>query len=65
MRPERVTKRQAQTCYDAIREHITLAPLHGEAVTLPTIDMDTIFGKQKSMTWYAVCDAVNAILQKL
>lgn len=65
MRPERLTKRQAQTCYDEIKTHIKLAPWKGEAVELPPIDMDSIFAGRKSMTWHAVLDAVNVILQKM
>lgn len=59
MRAERITLRQAQSAWDAIQKSITLAPYNGAAVSLPAIDMAGIFNGRKSMTYYAVVEAVK------
>ena len=65
MRPERLTKKQAQTAWDAIERDITLHPWQGERIKLPHIDMEKIFAGRKSMTWRACLRAVRSILDNL
>lgn len=60
MRKERLTLRQAQSAWDAIRKCITLAPFKGKETQLPQIDMGEVFNGRKSMTWHAVVEAVRA-----
>lgn len=56
MRRERITQKQAQGVYDAIKSRITLC---SGKVELPSIDMAEVFNERKSMTWYAVVEAVK------
>lgn len=55
MRRERITQKQAQGVYDAIKSRIKLSG----KVELPPIDMAEVFNERKSMTWYAVVEAVK------
>lgn len=55
MRRERITQKQAQGVYDAIKSRIKLCG----KVELPSIDMAEVFNERKSMTWYAVVEAVK------
>lgn len=64
MRKERITQRAAQSAWDAIRESITLAPLHGSGTPLPAIDLGEIFAGRKSMTARAVVAAIRARLDE-
>jgi hypothetical protein len=59
MRPDRITQKQAQGIWDAIKASITLAPCEGAAFPLPAIDMAAIFNGRKSMTHKAIVSAIR------
>ena len=64
MRKERMTLQQAQEAWNKIEENIRLAPFNDEGISLPHIDMAKIFNGRKSMTWYAITDEVQRIIDE-
>lgn len=63
MRKERMTLQQAQQTWDKIEQKIKLAPFNDEGITLPHIDMAKIFNGRQSMTWHAITDEVQHIIE--
>ena len=62
MRPERITLKQAQARWDKIASSIMLVSKKAEGLTLPSIDMTTIFAGRQSMTASAVAKEVAKII---
>lgn len=63
MRKERMTLPQAQQAWDKIEKNIKLAPFNDEGFNLPHIDMVKIFNGRQSMTWHAITDEVQRIIE--
>ena len=64
MRKERMTLQQAQEAWNKIEENSRLAPFNDEGISLPHIDMAKIFNGRKSMTWHAITDEVQRIINE-
>ena len=64
MRKERMTLQQAQEAWNKIEENIKLAPFNDEGICLPHIDMVKIFNGRKSMTWHAITDEAQRIINE-
>lgn len=64
MRKERMTLQQAQEAWNKIEENIRLAPFNDDGLSLPHIDMTKIFNGRKSMTWHAITDEVQHIINE-
>lgn len=64
MRKERMTLQQAQEAWNKIEENIKLAPFNDEGICLPHIDMAKIFNGRKSMTWHAITDEMQRIINE-
>ncbi len=62
MRKERLTLQQAQANWDKIENHIKLAKFNDDGITLPHIDMAKIFNGRQSMTWHAITEEVQHII---
>lgn len=63
MRPERITLRQAQARWDKIASGIKLVSKKADGLTLPSIDMATIFAGRQSMTADAVAEEVAKFIE--
>ena len=61
MRPERITLKQAQARWDKIASSIMLVSKKTNGLTLPSINMTTIFAGRQSMTASAVAKEVAKI----
>lgn len=64
MRKERLTLKQAQKVWNDIEQNIKLAPFNDEGINLPHIDMAKIFNGRQSMTWHAITDEVQRIIEE-
>ena len=62
MGKERVTQKQAQDVWDAIRWKIRLARFNDEGIELPAIDMAKLFRGRKTATWKDINSQVQDII---
>ena len=62
MGKERVTQKQAQDVWDAIRWKIRLARLNDEGIELPAIEMAKLFRGRKSATLRDINSQVKDII---
>lgn len=63
MKPQRITLKQAQERWNKIASSIVLVSKKAEGLTLPSIDMATIFAGRQSMTANEVADEVAKIIE--
>ena len=63
MRSERITLKQAQSRWNKIASSIKLVSKKADGLTLPSIDMATIFSGRQSMTADAVAKEVANIIE--
>ena len=63
MKPQRITLKQAQERWNKIASSIKLVSKKAEGLTLPSIDMATIFAGRQSMTANEVADEVAKIIE--
>jgi len=63
MRPERITLKQAQARWNKIASSIKLVSKKADGITLPSIDMVSIFAGRHSMTANAVAKEVANIIE--
>lgn len=63
MSKKSMTQQQAQATWDKIRDHIRLAPFNDDGISLPHIDMAKIFNGRQSMSWNAITDEMQRIVE--
>ena len=59
---DKVTQKQAQEIWDAIRNKIRLAKFNDSGIELPAIDMAKLFRGRKSATWQDINSQVQDII---
>lgn len=63
MRKERITQKQAQAIYDAIRGNIRLAKYNDSGMELPHIDMADLFQGRKSTNIEEITTGIQSIIE--
>ena len=58
-----MTLQQAQQTWDRIEQGVKLAPFNDDGINLPHIDMAKIFNGRQSMTWNAITDEIQRIVE--
>ena len=58
-----MTLQQAQQAWDRIEQEIKLAPFNDDGISLPHIDMAKIFNGRQSMSWNAITDEIQRIVE--
>lgn len=61
---DKVTQKQAQEIWDAIRNKIRLAKFNDSGIELPAIDMAKLFRGRKSATWQDINSQVQDIINE-
>jgi len=64
MGKERITQKQAQDVWDAIRWKIRLARFSDEGIELPAIDMAKLFRGRKTVTWKDINAQIQDIINR-
>ncbi len=62
MSKERITQKQAQAIYDAIRNNIRLAKFNDSGIELPHIDMTELFQGRKSANIEKIQTGIQSII---
>lgn len=63
MSKERITPKQAQAIYDAIRNNIRLAKFNDSGLELPHIDMTELFHGRKSVHIEEITTGIQSIIE--